>query len=132
MKDGEVNEGTVMDALAAEVTVFFQSSAEDVSQRFGRHVSETLRPHQQRADDLIELIRRAAAELFEIPYHAPESSEAFEMKRRPYWVQRKHVSESANRGSGRGHRQTTAGIASDKSTKEAHDEADRSAGSSER
>jgi hypothetical protein len=91
MKDGEVNEATVMDALAEEVTSFFQSSAEEVSQRFGRHVSETLRPHQERADALIELIRRAAAELFEIPYHAPESSEAFEMKRRPYWVQRKRV-----------------------------------------
>lgn len=91
MKDGEVNEATIMDALAEEVTVFFQSSAEDVSQKFGRDVGETLRPHQERADDLIELIRRAAAELFEIPYHAPESSEAFEMKRRPYWVQRKRV-----------------------------------------
>jgi hypothetical protein len=91
MKDGEVDEATVMDALAEEVTSFFQSSAEEVSQRFGRHVSETLRPHQERADELIELIRRAAAELFEIPYHAPESSEAFEMKRRPYWVLRKRV-----------------------------------------
>ncbi len=91
MKDGVVNEATVLDALADEVTSFFQSSAEDVSQRFGRHVSETLRPHQERADELIELIRRAAAELFEIPYHAPESSEAFEMKRRPYWVLRKRV-----------------------------------------
>jgi Dynamin family len=91
MKDGEVNEATVMDALAEEVTSFFQSSAEEVSQRFGRHVSDTLRPHQERADALIELIRRAAAELFQIPYHAPESSEAFEMKRRPYWVLRKRV-----------------------------------------
>jgi hypothetical protein len=91
MQDGEVNEATVMDALAEEVTSFFQSSAEEVSQRFGRHVSETLRPHQDKADGLIELIRRAAAELFEIPYHAPESSEAFEMKRRPYWVLRKRV-----------------------------------------
>jgi hypothetical protein len=91
MKDGEVNEAIVLDALADEVTSFFQSSAEEVSQRFGRHVGETLRPHQERADELIELVRRAAAELFEIPYHAPESSEAFEMKRRPYWVLRKRV-----------------------------------------
>lgn len=91
MKDSEMNEAIVLDALADEVTSFFQSSAEEVSQRFGRHVSETLHPHQERADELIELIRRAAAELFEIPYHAPESSEAFEMKRRPYWVLRKRV-----------------------------------------
>ena len=80
-----------MDALAEEVTTFFQDSAEEVSRGFGLHVTDTLRPHQERADELIELIRRAAAELFDIPYHAPESSEAFEMKRRPHWVLRKRV-----------------------------------------
>ena len=78
MKDGEANEATVMDALAEEVTSFLQGSAEDVTQGFGRHVTETLRPHQQRADELIQAIRKATAELFNIPYHAPESSEAFD------------------------------------------------------
>jgi len=92
MKDGGVDEKTLLDALAEKVTTFFQSSAEEVSQSLGRLVTETLRPHQDRADELIERIRRTAAELFEIPYHAPESSEAFEMKRRPYWVLRKRVS----------------------------------------
>lgn len=91
MKDGGVDEKTLLDALAEKVTTFFQSSAEEVSQSLGRHVTETLRPHQDLADELIERIRRTAAELFEIPYHAPESSEAFEMKRRPYWVLRKRV-----------------------------------------
>jgi hypothetical protein len=91
MKDGDVSEQAILDALAEEVTSFFQASADEVSGGFGLHVAETLRPHQQRADELIELIRKAAAELFEIPYHAPESSEAFEMKRRPYWVLRKRV-----------------------------------------
>jgi GTPase Era involved in 16S rRNA processing len=91
MEDGEFQEASVLDALAEEVTSFFQSSAEAVSLGFGRHVTETLRPHQDRADELIENIRRAAAELFDIPYHAPESAEAFEMKRRPYWVLRKRV-----------------------------------------
>ena len=73
------------------MTSFFQDSADEVTRSFGAHVTETLRPHQHRADELIESIRRAAAELFEIPYHAPESSEAFEMKRRPHWVLRKRV-----------------------------------------
>ena len=71
--------------------LFFQTSAEDVSRKFGLHVTETLRPHQQRADDLIELIRKAAAAVFDIPYHAPDSSAAFEMKRRPLWVLRKQA-----------------------------------------
>jgi len=91
MKDGEVSEQEVLDALAEEVTSFFHTSAEDVSRNFGLHVTETLRPHQQRTDELIQLIRKAAADLFDVPYHAPESSEAFEMKRRPYWVLRKRV-----------------------------------------
>jgi hypothetical protein len=91
MKDGDVSEKVVLDALAEEVTSFFQTSADDVSGSFGLHVTDSLRPHQQRTDELIELIRRAAAELFDIPYHAPESSEAFEMKRRPHWVLRKRV-----------------------------------------
>ncbi len=91
MKDGDVSEETVLDALAEEVTSFFQTSAEESSRNFGVHVTETLRPHQQRADELIQVIRKAAAQLFDIPYHAPESSEAFEMKRRPYWVLRKRV-----------------------------------------
>jgi len=91
MKNSQIDEKLVLDTLAEEVTAFFQNSAEDVSKGFGIHVTEVLRPHQQRADELIELIRRAAAELFDIPYHAPESSEAFEMKRRPHWVLRKRV-----------------------------------------
>jgi hypothetical protein len=62
-----------------------------VTSRFARLVVEALSPHQERADELISQIRKTAAELFEIPYHAPDSSEVFETKRRPYWVQRKRV-----------------------------------------
>ncbi|MGB9616690.1 MAG: dynamin family protein [Desulfomonilaceae bacterium] len=91
MQDGDVSEAAILDALAEEVTNFFQSSAGEISTNFGGYVAEVLRPHQQRADELIELIRKAAAELFEIPYHAPESSEAFEVRRKPHWVLRKRV-----------------------------------------
>jgi GTPase SAR1 family protein len=91
MKDGDVSEAAVLDALAEEVTAFFHTSAEEASRKLGAHVTETLRPHQQSADELIQVIRKTAAELFDIPYSAPESSEAYEMKRRPYWVLRKRV-----------------------------------------
>ena len=91
LKDGDVSEQMILDGLAEEVTSHFQTSAEEVSRNFGLHVTETLRPHQQRADGLIERIRQAAAQLFEISYHAPDSSEAFVMKRRPHWVLRKRV-----------------------------------------
>jgi GTPase SAR1 family protein len=91
MADGEINEQRILDVLAEEVTSFFGESAEKVTSRFSRFVVEALSPHQERADDLISQIRKTAAELFEIPYHAPDSSEVFETKRRPYWVQRKRV-----------------------------------------
>lgn len=91
LKDGDVSEQQILDGLAEEVSLFFQTSAEEVSQQFGREVAEVLRPHQQRADELIERIRKAAAQLFNISYHAPDSSEAFEVKRRPHWVLRKRV-----------------------------------------
>ena len=91
MQEGDVTEEAILDALAEEVTRFFQTSAGDISTEFGHYVSEILRPHQRRADEIIELIRKVAAELFEIPYHAPESSEAFEIRRKPHWVLRKRV-----------------------------------------
>jgi hypothetical protein len=75
--------------LASEVTELFDQALGKMTRRFDLHVAETLKPHQHRIDELIESVRRAAAELFDIPYRAPESSEAFEMKRKPYWVYRK-------------------------------------------
>lgn len=91
LNGGEVTGDAVLDALAQEVAAFFQASAEEVSRDFGLYVTDALRPHQQRADALIELIRKAAAQLFDVPYRAPESSGAYTVKRRPYWVLRKRV-----------------------------------------
>lgn len=91
IKESETAEQEILDGLAKEIAAFFQTSAEEITRSFGIHVSETLRPHQQRADHLIELVRRTAAQLFDINYYAPDSSEAFEMKRRPHWVLRNAV-----------------------------------------
>ena len=38
-------------------------------------------------DDLIESIRKAAAELFDIPYHTPNGERVYEPVRKPYWVE---------------------------------------------
>ncbi|PYJ67477.1 MAG: Dynamin family protein, partial [Verrucomicrobia bacterium] len=58
----------------------------DVVLNVGARLEEVLRVHQRRADDLITLVRQTAANLLEIPFHAPESSEAFEARREPFWV----------------------------------------------
>ena len=79
-------ERTAKQALSETIPGFFEHELGNLSTEFDRHVSEVLGPHQRRADDLIEVVRKAAAELFDIPYHAPESSGAFEAASQPYWV----------------------------------------------
>ncbi len=75
--------------LAAAIPGFFEHELGIFSREFDHHVTEILRSHQVRADELIDAVRTAAAELFEIPYHAPESSEVFEEVSQPYWVAHK-------------------------------------------
>ncbi len=84
-----VGEQEVGEALAEAIPGFFEHHMGEMTRLFDKKTSDVLRPHQQRADGLIESIRRTAAELFDIPYHAPESRGAFEMVRQPYWVTHK-------------------------------------------
>lgn len=72
--------------LAKTVVEFFENALCRVIRKVGDRLEEVLRVHQNRADSLITLVRQTAANLLEIPFHAPESSEAFEAKRDPFWV----------------------------------------------
>ncbi|MBN1420709.1 MAG: dynamin family protein [Planctomycetes bacterium] len=82
----EIDEREVGQALAEAIPGFFEHQTGETTAQFETRTAEALRPHQKRADDLIESIRRAASELFRVPYHAPESSGAFALARDPYWV----------------------------------------------
>jgi len=73
-------------AMSDLIPVFFEEELRAMSGVFDAYVHQTLNPHQKRADELIETVRKVAAELFDIPYHAPKSSDAFEMTREPYWT----------------------------------------------
>lgn len=83
------NESQLQEALAEAIPAFFEYELGEMARTFDLRVTEVLRPHQQRADDLIETVRKAAAELFDVPYHAPSSAGVFEMSRQPYWVTHK-------------------------------------------
>jgi ribosome biogenesis GTPase A len=72
--------------LTATVVAFFNDALRRVIRKVGARLEEVLRVHQRRADELITLVRQTAAKLLEIPFHAPESSEAFQAKREPFWV----------------------------------------------
>jgi len=82
-------EGLARAALDEAIPGFFEHELGTISLEFDSHVAEVLRPHQKRADELMESIRAAASELFEIPYSAPESTGVFETRSQPYWVTRK-------------------------------------------
>jgi predicted GTPase len=86
---GLPREEAIQQALAEAIPGFCEHHVGDTTMRLSRHIAEVLRPHQQRADQLIETVRRTAAELFDVPYHAPESGDAFELVQQPYWVTHK-------------------------------------------
>lgn len=85
-RNGGAAEEDVQDALAEAIPGYFEHQVGQTTELFRDRMARTLRPHQDRADQLIESVRKAAAELFDVPYHAPESSGAFEIVRQPYWV----------------------------------------------
>ena len=84
--NGGQDEEAIRERLAAVIPGFFEHHMGQMTSLFGKRIGEALLPHQRRADALIESVRRAAADLFEIPYQAPESAGAFEMVQEPYWV----------------------------------------------
>ena len=92
VRDGQSSEEGVLKALGEAIPGYFEHQVGQTAELFRERVAQTLKPHQKRADALIEGVRRTAAELFDVPYRAPESSGAFEMAHRPYWVKHKWTS----------------------------------------
>jgi len=82
----EVAKQRLQDRLAEEVPLLFETELASLSDATERRIRETLQHYQDRADDLIEIIRRTAAELFEIPYAVTDGARAIERTHRPYWV----------------------------------------------
>jgi ribosome biogenesis GTPase A len=84
--DNDENADGARKLLTKTIITFFDSALRDVIRKVDEQLTERLRVHQRRADELITLVRQTAASLLQIPFHAPESSEAFEAKREPFWV----------------------------------------------
>jgi GTP-binding protein EngB required for normal cell division len=82
----EIDEEKVQDTIASVIPKIYKKKLTEVNEAMNKELIQVLKSHQKRADDLIESIRIAAAELFDIPYHAPESEQAFEKNRKPFWV----------------------------------------------
>ena len=74
-------------AVAEDIPAWFERELGTISARMDGEVTVLLKKHEQRADELIESIRRAAAELFDIPYHAPKGERVYQSVRKPFWVE---------------------------------------------
>jgi hypothetical protein len=75
-------------ALTGTIVHFFDAARAETTAEVGKRLAATLRAHQRRADELIALVRRTAADLLEIPFRASEGSEALETRHDPFWVMR--------------------------------------------
>ena len=80
-------------ALAEAIPAWFEHELGTLSTKTDGEITALLKKHEQRADDLIESIRKAASELFDIPYHAPKGERVYTLARKPFWVE--HAWESS-------------------------------------
>jgi hypothetical protein len=79
--------------LATMVPGFFEQELEVISARFTTRTEQMLTAHQARADQLLDQLRKTAADLFEVRYRAPQGTGAFKLNRslspiNPAWVDR--------------------------------------------
>lgn len=86
LEKNRLNTDAAQNALAEIIPAFFERELGEMSGAFESQVREVLNRHRERTDDLIESIRKTAAELFDIPYQPLTNKEEFEVKRQPYWV----------------------------------------------
>lgn len=76
----------IHDAWAEAIPEFFERCQSEINERVKTRLLECLEPHERRLDQIVETLRHAAADIFQVPYRPPARDEALEIKRRPYWV----------------------------------------------
>ncbi len=74
------------DALTKAIPIFFEGELAGTGRDFGHAVEEIVAAHQGRVGELLNLVRRTVAQLFDIPYATAPMTEGFAFRRQPYWV----------------------------------------------
>lgn len=82
-------EEAAQQAVASAIPRFFEQRLGDTSDGVQQTVDDILHTHERRADDLINLVRRTAADIFDVPYAPSAGSERFALRHQPYWVTEK-------------------------------------------
>ena len=86
-------ERLVRATLIEEVPVFFAHEMHRVAEVIRREATDYLQLHQRRSEALIEQVRKIAAELFDIPYHAPAAGTAYVTFEVPGWSHELFISD---------------------------------------
>jgi GTP-binding protein EngB required for normal cell division len=73
-------------SLDIAIPILFDNEFRTAMQLFDGQLAEALRPHKDRTDELVESIRKTAADLFEVTYCPMDHSAALNVTREPYWV----------------------------------------------
>jgi ribosome biogenesis GTPase A len=83
---GKSTKSRVQDAWAESIPDFFEHKQAELNEDVKSHLLDALAPHEQRTDQLIETLRKTAADLFQVPYRSLRHENTLETARRPYWV----------------------------------------------
>ena len=76
----------VQEAWAGSIPDFFEQKQTELNENVKSRLLDALAPHEQRTEQLIETLRKTAADLFQVPYRPLHHDNALETARRPYWV----------------------------------------------
>ncbi|TGC07421.1 hypothetical protein [Methanolobus halotolerans] len=81
------SEHAAQQAVADAIPEWFEHEFAAVSEMVDKEIATRLKDQEPRIDELVESIRKAATELFEIPYHTPVCERVYEAIREPYFVE---------------------------------------------
>lgn len=85
-KYGKSSKAIIQEAWAEAIPEFFEREQAELNERVKIRLLECLTPHEDRLDQLVETLRRTAADLFQVPYRPLRQNESLEIKKKPYWV----------------------------------------------
>jgi len=77
ISDTEELEQLVRESVIKDIPAFFTPVIREITATIETEATELLVLHQQRSNQLIEQVRKIAAELFDIPYHAPSAGRSY-------------------------------------------------------
>jgi len=74
-------------AVADIIPAWFNDELDNISEMMEHEIAARMKEQQQNVDNLVESIRKAASEVFEIPYHRAIAEHVYESIRKPYCVE---------------------------------------------